>query len=186
MQLTADDIADLIVDAVDRAVAPLLTRLAVAEAGVVGLADVRDRVARLDSVVALVAPLGDSLATIRERIATLETRAPVPGPAGADGKDGADGFGFDDLTVTRDGDRGVVFTFAQGDRVRAFPLTVPWLVYRGVFVAGTSYTPGDVVTWAGSAWICDGPTTAKPGDGDGWTLAVKRGRDGRDAPPRKT
>ena len=98
-----------------------------------------------------------------------------------------DGFGFDDLDVTSDGAHGVTFTFRQGDRLRAFTLAIPWLVYRGVYAPDTDYAPGDVATLGGSAWICRAPTTTKPGDdADAWTLAVKRGRDGRDgAPPRR-
>jgi hypothetical protein len=56
----------------------------------------------------------------------------------------------------------------------------PQLRYRNVFQEGQSYAPGDVVTWGGSMWHCNAPTTDKPGDGQSvWTLAVKRGRDGK-------
>jgi hypothetical protein len=52
---------------------------------------------------------------------------------------------------------------------------------KGVYKHGDQYEQGDGVTWAGSYWIAqkDGPTE-KPGEGDGWRLAVKRGRDGKD------
>jgi len=54
-------------------------------------------------------------------------------------------------------------------------------IHRGVFKAG-DYQPGDTVTWGGSLWHCDEPTSDKPGEpgSKGWTLAVKRGRDGKD------
>ncbi len=59
-------------------------------------------------------------------------------------------------------------------------IRVPVMVYRGVWREGP-HEPGDVVTWAGSAWHCDKSTTEKPGgEGDGWRLMVKRGADGRD------
>ncbi|WP_436873712.1 phage gp6-like head-tail connector protein [Kosakonia sacchari] len=59
---------------------------------------------------------------------------------------------------------------------------VPVMLYRGVFKSGDEYLPGDTVTWGGSLWHCDEPTQDKPGEiaSKGWTLAAKRGRDGRD------
>lgn len=84
---------------------------------------------------------------------------------------------------------------SQGDQ-RQFTLTVnrasgnadtksfdvPLMLYRGVFKAEQSYLAGDTVTWGGSLWHCDEPTSDKPGEvgSKGWTLAAKRGRDGRD------
>ncbi|WP_250481805.1 hypothetical protein [Caballeronia sp. NCTM5] len=59
---------------------------------------------------------------------------------------------------------------------------LPVMIYRGVFVAGETYKAGDVVTWAGSLWHCNATTDTKPdAGGDAWTLAAKRGRDGKDA-----
>ena len=59
---------------------------------------------------------------------------------------------------------------------------VPVMVYRGVFKSGDEYMPGDTVTWGGSLWHCGEQTQDKPGEtgSKGWTLAAKRGRDGRD------
>ena len=61
---------------------------------------------------------------------------------------------------------------------------VPVTIYRDVFKTGTEYQPGDTVTWGGSMWHCNEPTTDKPGEtgSKGWTLAVKKGRDLRDKP----
>lgn len=91
-------------------------------------------------------------AAVRERVAILEARPPLPGPPGEPGppgKDGADG--------------------------------TPGLTYQGVFVDGKAYQKGDVATWAGSMWHANTATTSKPGDGSkDWTLACKHGRDGRD------
>lgn len=59
---------------------------------------------------------------------------------------------------------------------------VPVMIYQGVFKSGQEYLPGDTVTWGGSLWHCDEQTKDKPGEAGskGWTLAAKRGRDGRD------
>lgn len=59
---------------------------------------------------------------------------------------------------------------------------VPVMIYQGVFKSGQEYLPGDTVTWGGSLWHCDEQTQEKPGEAGskGWTLAAKRGRDGRD------
>jgi hypothetical protein len=59
---------------------------------------------------------------------------------------------------------------------------IPVMIYRGVFKAEGSYQPGDTVTWGGSLWHCDETTADKPGElgSKGWTLATKRGRDGKD------
>ncbi|WP_313328063.1 phage gp6-like head-tail connector protein [Enterobacter oligotrophicus] len=59
---------------------------------------------------------------------------------------------------------------------------VPVMIYQGVFKSGQEYQPGDTVTWGGSIWHCDEKTMDKPGEtgSKGWTLAAKRGRDGRD------
>ena len=56
------------------------------------------------------------------------------GSMASDGKDGADGLGFDDMTarLAEDGST-VLFEWARGELVRQFPLTFPILVYRGVW-----------------------------------------------------
>jgi hypothetical protein len=114
------------------------------------------------------------LAAVKEEVARL----PVP----ENGKDGRDGFGFDDLAVEHDGDRTVTLRFARGTESKAFPLELPVVLDRGVWREGESYAKGDAVTWAGSLWIAQRGTAEKPETGEGWRLAVKRGRDGRDAP----
>jgi len=134
------------------------------------------------------------------RLATLEARplardgrdgAPgVPGPAGergrdgVDGKAGVDGRDFGDLAVIHDGERTITLLGGAGDQVREvgriYLAGLP--LYRGVWTDGREYHSGDRVTWGGSEWHCTMPTQSKPGDGSkAWTLAVKRGRDGRDA-----
>jgi hypothetical protein len=58
----------------------------------------------------------------------------------------------------------------------------PHVKYTGVYQTGKTYGPGDAATHAGSLWICKTDDAGEPGkDFVGWQLAVKRGRDGRDA-----
>ncbi|EOJ9641355.1 phage gp6-like head-tail connector protein [Enterobacter hormaechei] len=91
---------------------------------------------------------------------------------------------------------GVAGIDIQQSELRCFSLTVnrtsgasetksfdvPVMIYQGVFKSGQEYLPGDTVTWGGSLWHCDEQTQDKPGEAGskGWTLAAKRGRDGRD------
>jgi len=194
------------------ALGPVLERLAVAEARLVqtlaydqALGELRDRVLVGETKAAAavptpidLAPVLERVAAVSERVAIVETRAPVPGPAGQDGAhgtdgvnglngtDGADGLGFDDLTVAFDGDRTLAFRLERAGVVKTFPIVLPFLKYCGVYQDGKAYDAGDVVTWAGSTWHANESTTTKPGDGSkAWTLTVKRGRDGsdgRDAP----
>jgi hypothetical protein len=53
--------------------------------------------------------------------------------------------------------------------------------YKGVFKPGETYVPGNFISAGGSLWHCNTPTDERPGSGgEAWTLAVKRGRDGKD------
>lgn len=55
------------------------------------------------------------------------------------------------------------------------------LKYRGVHEPNVAYDTGDTVTHGGSLWHCNALTKERPGEGSkAWTLAVKRGRDGKD------
>ena len=59
-------------------------------------------------------------------------------------------------------------------------LTVPGMVYMGIYNEQNSYIKGDTVTCAGSLWHCDQDGPGKPGLKDsGWTLCAKKGRDGK-------
>lgn len=95
-------------------------------------------------------------------------------------RDGVDGLGFDDMEATFDGTKTVTLSFKQGERVKAFDFVLPIMVYRGVFKEGDKYTTGDTVTWGGSLWHCGEDTSDKPETTKAWTLAAKRGRDGKD------
>jgi hypothetical protein len=102
---------------------------------------------------------------------------------GRDGKKGKDGFGFDDMDVcVLDDDRTIELSFRRGEDEKAFTLKWPTVIDRGVYKAGETYEPGDAVTWGGSLWIAQKQTDAKPDTPEsGFRLAVKRGRDGKDA-----
>lgn len=121
---------------------------------------------------AVVGKDADTSAVLR---AVDEKVAALPAPA-----DGIDGFGFDDLTVEQSGERSFVLRFTQGDRSKEFSFDVPVVIDRGVYKDGAIYAAGDGVTWAGSYWIAQKETSSKPDSGDGFRLAVKRGRDGKD------
>ncbi len=89
-----------------------------------------------------------------------------------------DGFGFDDLSVSYDGERTISLKFEKGGDVKEFPFQLPIPIYRGVFSEESVYEKNDVATWGGSIWIAMEETPGHPRDGK-WKLAVKAGRDGR-------
>jgi integrin beta 3 len=156
-----EQIADIIVDALR----PLVARLAALEGR------------------AAADPTTETMGRLRERCAVLETRAPVPGPAGQDGlngKDGTDGLGFGDLVVDYDGER--TFTLKavrdlQTKELGRFKLPIP--IYRDTWKSvEVAYESGDIVTHDSSGWICKKDTTTQPGTAAGagfWKLFVKRG-----------
>jgi hypothetical protein len=116
------------------------------------LSDVATRVQVLDGQLAGLVTATTEIGLMRERLAVLETRPPLPGPPGPAGQDGVPG---------KDG--------------------MPGLEYCGVFSDGQTYDRGQLVTYAGATWHCNESTPTKPGDGSkAWTLMVKRGRDGKD------
>ncbi|MBN8292823.1 hypothetical protein JI664_12685 [Rhodobacter sp. NTK016B] len=109
------------------------------------------------------------------------------GRDGADGKngsDGRDGLGFDDLTFEISETGRPMAKFSRGGEVKT--VSLPGIIDRGQFNAAAAYEKGDAVSYGGSLWLAqeDG-VTGKPGSGDGWRLAVKKGRDGRDASVKK-
>lgn len=108
----------------------------------------------VEKVERAVAELSKDVGALRERVAVVEVRPPVPGPQGEPGPPGRDGI---------DGKDGVA-----------------GLSFEGVYQDGQSYEKGHLVTWAGSSWHCNEPTSSRPGESKAWTLMVKRGRDGKD------
>ncbi|MEH2508689.1 hypothetical protein V1291_000043 [Nitrobacteraceae bacterium AZCC 1564] len=110
---------------------------------------------------------------ISEKVAAI----PVP-------RDGADGLGFEDMTEElADDGRTIVRRYVCGDQVKEFRHTFAVVLDRGIYGESKDYSPGDGVTFGGSFWIKRGSEQGKPGEGDAWRLAVKRGRDGKDFAP---
>jgi hypothetical protein len=167
---------DPVIDAVLLALEPLVGRVKALEARVADPA-----------AGAAVAELTKDVGLLRERLAAVEVKPLIPGPAGRDGapgQAGADGLGYDELGVERRGDRELVVVASRDGRTKEIGrLAFAWPAYRGVYAPGAAYAPGDLVTWGGSVWHCDHATTSRPETPTGaaaWTLAIKRGRDGRD------
>jgi hypothetical protein len=78
--------------------------------------------------------------------------------------------------------RRVALTVTVGQTKATTVLCFPVPIYRGVW-RDRDYETGDEVTHHGGIWHCNEPTRTKPETPDGakaWTLAVKRGADGRD------
>jgi integrin beta 3 len=124
-------------------------------------------------------------ADVRGRVAALEARPAVPGPAGVDGapgaagQDGADGLTFGDLVIEQLSEREVLVKAIAGERVKELGrLVFPVVLDAGTYTAGRLYEKGDAVSYDGSLWIARQATTARPATADGaagWRLAVKRG-----------
>jgi len=109
----------------------------------------------------------------------------VPGPPGekgapgADGRDGIDGT-LEAVTFSRE-DRAVIVRRADGREIGRW--LTPEVIDRGYYRAGATYAAGDAVTYAGSLWIAQAETDARPGESSpAWRLAVKRGEKGAAGP----
>jgi hypothetical protein len=70
------------------------------------------------------------------------------------------------------------------DRIEALEQR-PVLKYCGVYDEAKPYTPGNMVTHSGSIWHCKSACQGQKPPGHCWQLAVKHGRDGKDAPQPK-
>jgi collagen type III alpha len=105
--------------------------------------------------------------------------AGVPGLNGRDGRDGIDGT-LEAVTFARE-DRAVIVRRADGAEIGRWVSSE--LLDRGQYRAGTVYAPGDAVTYAGSLWIAQADTDARPAESAAaWRLAVKRGERGATGP----
>lgn len=103
----------------------------------------------------------------------------LDGLAGRDGADGRDGT-LEGLSFTRE-DRSVIVRRADGSELGRW--TTPDVIDRGHYQAGATYQPGDGVTYAGSWWVAQAETDARPNEGGTpWRLAVKRGDKGATGP----
>lgn len=102
---------------------------------------------------------------------------------GKDGAPGRDGFELEDYDEWFEDDgRTLVRRYVRGEDYKEFRHQTALPVDRGVFKSGQTYQRGDTVTWGGSLWIAQVETGMKPDATDsGWRLAVRKGRDGKDA-----
>jgi integrin beta 3 len=137
-----------------------------------------------DVMPALEAMVAKWMIDVERRTVDQVQRAMDAVPRPKDGRDGVDGLGFEDLSVEFDGERNFTLKFERGDQKKEFAFSLPIVIYRGVHRDGEQYQKGDGVTWAGSFWIAQCDTKAKPIDGSvDWKLSVKRGRDGKNGDP---
>lgn len=104
---------------------------------------------------------------------------------------GTDGWecivaGIDDIQLSLDADlRTVQLSITRSNgRVVTREVSLPAMIYRGIWAAEEAYAKGDTSTRDGSLWILvDQQQKGAPGtEGSGWRLAAKRGRDGKDGP----
>lgn len=122
---------------------------------------------------------GDLIVTLTN--GEVKSLGPVVGRDGKDGERGADGQAWTEMDLVRTGPRTIELSFEHAEQRNTFEMDFPFPIYRGVFKDGDAYEPGDMVTFGGSLWHANEATTVKPGDGaKAWTLAAKRGRDGKD------
>lgn len=169
--VTIDDVRPVIEDAVARAVAALPK----AKDGEPGKDGVGVAGAVIDRDGSLVVTLSNG---------DTKQLGRVVGKDGEPGKPGHDGFSLKEFEVElmEDG-RTILLKFDDGGLFSySREIGVPTMIYRGVYREGV-YQKGDTVTFGGSLWHSnkDG-NTEKPDTGTGaWTLAAKRGRDGKDA-----
>lgn len=146
------------------------------------------RIAELEKAVAAPGPIGfadamidkDGCLVLVDGTGRTKSLGVVVGKDGERGDDG-ETLTLDNFNVVRTDERTIEIEFTKGDMTHSFELEFPFPIYRNAFKEGETYSPGDMVSWAGSVWHCAKATSAKPGDGDEWTLAVKRGRDGKNA-----
>ena len=100
--------------------------------------------------------------------------------------DGMDGWecvinGVADFEVDYDGERNFnIKMIASNGEIKEKSFDVPVMIYKNVYKE-TDYKKGDTVTFAGSLWYANKETKERPGAGSkDWTLAAKRGADGKD------
>lgn len=152
MPLNVEELADVLVVEMKNVMGPTVDRLKTLEARVAQATTENERLA------GELAFLSGAAVTVRERVAVLEARPSVPGPAGPPGVDGKDGPA---------GPPGAIGKFADS--------------YRDVWDGAKTYAQGDLVTDDGSMWLCKDLTTSdRPGTSAAWKLIVKRGQHGRD------
>jgi len=179
----------VVVDAVERATAPLIARLAALEARpIVPGRDGRDGHAGPPGPPGARGDAGERGERGAPGPPGPDGVRGLPGVDGHDGKDGHDSVvTVESLRVELDGARDLVFRSAAGVELGRIAHAIPH--YCGVFEIATAYVPGDCVTFGGSVWMnrtaCTGvrPSEQSAESPRCWTLCVKRGQDGKAGPP---
>lgn len=109
---------------------------------------------------------------------------PIPRD-GRDGTNGKPGIGLDDFdlqTSSPDDGRTIVFELSAGGRMRRCTVKTACVLDRGIWQEGQRYAKGDGVTFGAQFWIAQvDDAQGKPGESKDWRLAVRRGKDGKDA-----
>jgi integrin beta 3 len=106
----------------------------------------------------------------------------LPGRPGTVGDAGRDGVSIDNIELKQLDKRTHALVVKTTDGgVFSHPIRTETLLDAGVHKRGASYEKGDGVTHGGSYWIAIADTSETPGASNAWRLAVKRGRDGKDA-----
>jgi hypothetical protein len=84
--------------------------------------------------------------------------------------------------VAEQDERSITFKAVRGDQVKTLgQFTLHQPMYRGVYKAGDQYRLNESVTYRGDLWIARADTFDTPGEGKTHcTLAVRKGRDGRE------
>ena len=127
------------------------------------------------SLRAAMVPHQAEIQTLREKVAALEARPPVPGPPGADGAPGKDGVNGKDGLPGSPGAPGP--PGPAGKVINTF---------KGRYMPDTTYELSDLVKDDGSVWLCKATTTTeRPGKSSAWELFSMRGDRGRDAKDAK-
>lgn len=184
LSITVDDVAPLVTAEVTKAVAQIpIPR------------DGRDGDAVVDALIDrdghLVVTLSDgttkNVGTVvgknadPEEVARIIAAEVAKIPAPLDGKDGADGLGFEDAELVFDELKGYLLRWTNGTQTKERPIPLPF--DAGVWKPGRTYPAGAGVTVKGAWFIAQSPTSARPGDENqesrAWRLAVKGGKDGK-------
>jgi hypothetical protein len=183
-----EQLAEIVGAAIEAATTPLLARIAALEkaATIVGR-DGRDGQS-VQGPQGIPGPQGPQ----GERGPEGLPGASIQGPAGENGLDGKDGengrdglhgLGFDDLTVTYDGEQTITMVYERGVHRKEFPIHLPIPVHRGKWDAGRVYKVAEEVMWAGSTWRAIEETKAEPGTpaaaSRAWIMVSRRGDVGK-------
>jgi len=181
-----EQLAELFGAAIEAATNPLLARIAALEkAAAIAGRDGRDGRDGDKGPQGDMGPQGD-------RGPEGPSGASIQGPAGEKGLDGKDGengrdglhgLGFDDLTVTYDGEQTITMVYERGVHRKEFPIHLPIPVHRGKWDAGRVYKVAEEVMWAGSTWRAIEETKAEPGTpaaaSRAWVMVSRRGDVGK-------